>query len=67
MIFPKHRTIPQHLRQDVANLTNFPHYDIINMIIKEVVDGQVTDYIEKNKVETKTACKKKGFFSKLFN
>ena len=41
--------------------------DIINMIIKEVVDGQVTDYIEKNKVETKTACKKKGFFSKLFN
>ena len=39
----------------------------INMIIKEVVDGQVTDYIEKNKVETKTACKKKGFFSKLFN
>ena len=41
--------------------------DIINMIIKEVVDGQVTDYIEKNKVETKTACKKKRFFSKLFN
>ena len=35
--------------------------------VKEVVDGQVTDYIKKSEVENKTSNKSKRLFSKWLN
>lgn len=41
--------------------------ETVHRIVKEVVDGQVTDYIKKSEVENKTSNKSKGLFSKWLN
>lgn len=41
--------------------------ETVHGIVKEVVDGQVTDYIKKSEVENKTSNKSKGLFSKWLN
>lgn len=41
--------------------------ETVHRIVKEVVDGQVTDYIKKSEVENKTSNKSKRLFSKWLN
>ena len=41
--------------------------ETVHRIVKEVVDGQVRDYIKKSEVENKTSNKSKRLFSKWLN